>query len=373
MRKINILHLKTSATFGGAEILLKYWANYLDQNRFAQFIIFAEDGPFISIMKKMGMTVDYFPGLNSIMGLNKVLCLINFIKKNKIDLIHAHGARVNFWGSIAALLTGIPIISTEHNIDLWRQDTFSFNMIDKFTFFINKIRIGVSPAVCKMLYKQGINSDKIVCIENGIDVDRFNCKFNKIAKRDEFKVPIEAKIIGTIGRLTEQKGHIYLIESAAHFLNVFPSSIILIVGDGPLMETLKKQVKKLDIENKVIFAGHRDDIPEIMSIIDIFVLPSITEGLPLVLLEAMAAKKPIVASNVSGVPDVIKNGIEGLLIPSKRPDLLAEKINYLIKNSKHAAKLAQAAFNKVSRKYDAKIMISRYEKIYKILTSDLSA
>jgi glycosyltransferase involved in cell wall biosynthesis len=363
-RVINILHLKTSAGTGGAEILLTYWPRYMDKVKFNQSAIFADNGPLVRNMQELGTKVECLTMLKTFKGFIQLSKLVSFLKQNRIDLIHAHGARVNFWGSFASLLTGVPIISTEHNIDLWRDNNYFLNSIDGLPARINKVRVGVSDAVCNMLKNKGVNQEKIVCIENGIDVERFNISVDIAAKRLEFGIRDGTKIIGTVGRLVEQKGHKYLLDAFKVMEDGFPDMKLLIVGDGPLMKTLKEQVSNLGLEGKVIFTGLRTDISELLAIMNIFVLPSITEGLPLVLLEAMAAGKPVVASAVSGIPYVIDDAVDGLLAGPTNFYELSEKMLMLIKNERLASELSQKAREKALSKYNAKGMIKKYENLY---------
>ncbi len=364
MRKINLLHLKTSANIGGAEVMLTYWPRYLDKTKFEQFVILADEGPLLKIIKNLGVKAECFADLKWLKGFVLIPKLFSFIRKNKIDIIHAHGARVNLWGSVASILTGVPIIATEHSIDLWRGNTNLLNLLDRFSARVNKCRIGVSQAVCEMLFKQGLPSKKIICIENGIDIERFNIPIDISAKKKELGIPHNVKVIGTIGRFVEQKGHKYLLEAAKLIVNNILDIRFLIVGDGPLMQSLKNQVIQLGIEDKVIFTGQREDVPALLSVMDIFVLPSITEGLPLVLLEAMAAKKPIIASAVSGIPYVIEDEKNGLLVPPCKPDVIAEKIIYLFQNPARKKLFIDKAKKDVIEKYNARDMISQYRSLY---------
>jgi len=352
--------------------MIKYLARYLDK-KFCQFIVFGEYGPFMSkiipAVEELGIKTEYLPGLKSAWGVVRIPKLIKFIRKNKIDLIHAHGSRVNLWGSLASLLTGVPIIFTEPSIDFWRENNFLYKLVDILSMRRNSIIVGVTPAVCAMLAKQGVRPDKIVCINNSVDVSRFSRPFNTSLIKTSLAIPEGVKIIGTVGRLVEPKGHKYLLEAAALVTREIPEVRFIIVGGGHLEDILKSQAAELGLNGKVIFTGSRTDIPEMLAIMDIFVMSSIKEGLPIALLEAMASEKPIVATKIAGIPDVIKDGVEGLLIPPGNPGILAEKITYLLKNPGQANKLAAVAKKNVCDNYDVKIMISNYQTLYaKILS-----
>jgi len=364
MDRINLLHLKTSANIGGAEVMLTYWPKYLSKEKFNQFVIFAEDGPLVKIIENLGLKVACFTDLKGVKGITLLPKLIRFIKNNKIDIIHAHGARVNMWGSMASILTGVPIIATEHGIDLWRHSNYLFNILDRFSAKVNKFRIGVSQAVCDMLKKIGVDQAKIICIENGIDVDRFNISVDISSKKRELGISERATVIGTVGRLVEQKGHRYLLEAAKMVVNKFPDAKFIIIGDGPLRGELEEQALNLGVKENIVFTGGREDIPELMAIMDIFVLPSITEGLPLVLLEAMVSKKPIIGTRVGGIPEVIEDGVTGLLVEPANSGGLANQIAILLMNAVDRKKMAIEACRMVRKKYNAKSMILKYEAVY---------
>lgn len=365
-KPIRLLHLKTSAGIGGAETLLEYWPKYLDKERFEQFVIFAEVGPLVEIMKKSGVGVYCFPEMNGARGFFVIRKLIDIIRKNDIDVIHAHGARVNLWGSLASLYTGVPIISTEHNIDLWRDNGFVFVLIDKFSQKINKYRVGGSPAVCKMLVAQeGMPKEKVVCIENSIEVERFTSPGDAAKIEAQLGIKSDTRIIGTIGRLVEQKGHRYLIEAAKTIVNKFDDVKFLIIGDGPLRKELEALSDSYGLKEKIIFAGQRTDLSDLFAIMDTFILPSLTEGLPLVILLAMAAGLPVIATRVSGVPFVIEDGVDGLLCEPRDAQSLVEKMEVLLSDEMLAHRIGSRGKEKVILKYRAEDMIAKYGKLYK--------
>jgi glycosyltransferase involved in cell wall biosynthesis len=209
-------------------------------------------------------------------------------------------------------------------------------------------------------------------IDNGIDLQRFsNQKRNNLLK-EYFGIKGKSKVIGTIARLTKEKGHIYLIEAAKNILSVFPDTIFLIVGDGNERDRLEKQVMKLGLKDKVIFTGKRKDIIDILSIIDIFVLPSITEGLPIALLEALASRLPVVATNVGAVSKVIIDRETGLLTEPRSPELLSNAILELLSNWERAEQFGYQGYRKVEKEFSAKAMAEQYFDFYRKILSETS-
>ena len=182
-------------------------------------------------------------------------------------------------------------------------------------------------------------------------------------ERKRLGIEQDFKVIGTVGKLREEKGTKYLIESAVKVLEVFPKTRFLIAGDGPLRKELEILSKQLMIDRNIIFAGFCQDIPAILSIDDIIAIPSLTEGSPLALLEAMAMGKPIVATNVGGIREILRDGETGLLVPSRDPKALSEKIIHLLKNENDANLLGLRAKEEV-RKYDNRFHVRKLEEHY---------
>ena len=188
--------------------------------------------------------------------------------------------------------------------------------------------------------------------------------------RNELGIDQKIPLIGAFGRISPEKGQKYFIAAAVRVLKVFPESRFLIVGDGFQREAMKEYAADLGISDNVIFAGFRKDISEFHSALDLFVLPSILEGTPMALLEAMSAESPVIATRVGGVGRIIQNGINGLLVSPANSKELAETIIKLLKNPAKANHLAQNALRTISEKYSSKKMADEYMKKYIELTSE---
>ena len=278
--------------------------------------------------------------------------IIRITKKEHIHLIHAHGYGAANFGRIAGMIRGIPTIVHAHDDD--RYYPFYQKLADRLLRNYTDKAIAVSESVKEScINKRNISKDKTFVIHNGIPLQNFATLEGERVQKERKRLGIEPdfKVIGTVAKLREEKGTRYFIESAAKVLDLFPKTNLLVAGDGPLIGELKNLTEKLGIGNRVIFAGFRDDIQVILSIIDIFVIPSITEGSPLALLEAMAMGKPIVATNVGGIVEILRDGETGLLVPSRDPEAIAEKIVHLFRNEAESRKLGLRAKEEVE-KYD---------------------
>jgi len=361
--KIRVLHLKSLASTGGAERLLEYFGRLVNKEVFQQYAVIAEDGDLVRALRDCGMTVLVRPKMLSYKGLMEIPSLIKFIKKEKINIIHAHGARVNFWGGFASMMTGVPIISTEHGVDIWRHKSRIYECADRVTMSINRARVAVSPSVYEMLIKR-MPHNKVYCINNGIDYDLFNKQFDIDKLRTKYGINKDSKVIGAVGRLCIEKGHADLLETVQQIIKVVNNIEVLIAGDGPLFEHLKERSVELGIERNIKFLGNCNRIPELLSIMDIFVLPSRIEGLPLALLEAMASGRIVVASAVGGVPSVIEDEVNGFIYPSGDVEALTQKILFCIKNDTNLSRISDMARRTIKDHYDIRNTINAYEKIY---------
>ncbi|MCK5535134.1 glycosyltransferase family 4 protein, partial [bacterium] len=343
-----------------------------------------------------------------------ILSIRYFLRENKIDIIHSHGYKSNFYGLLAALNMNIKRITTCHNwLGTSRKMRF-YKWLDK--TLLNKFDnvVVVSDVLKKEVLKSEICEEKVKVIYNGTDTENFKfqilnsqkqgtnsegqranslnsqkqgteaqgnkgkietdggeqiangkwrkAKGNKI--REDFGIKDDEKVVETVGRLTEEKGHIYFLKAAKEVEKEYSKGKFLIVGDGSLMKTLKLEVGNLKLEDRVIFTGTRSDIPDMLNLMDVFVLPSLKEGIPMALLEAMAAKKPVIASKVGGVPKVIEDSYTGLLMESGDVKKLADSIVELLKDKKKANFLAQNGYEKIKNEFSSKKMAEKYIKIY---------
>ncbi len=290
-----------------------------------------------------------------------------FVREKQVSIIHTHGYKSNIYGFFIAKVDKkpIPIVSTCHN---WIADdpkTRAYYWIDKFVLKWFDEVIAVSEGIKDELLGKGMPEDKIRLIYNGVNINKYDTYTGTV--RNELKINEKTKVIGTVARLTAEKGLSYLLEAFKKVVCFFSDSILIIVGDGPLGNELREKACELGISDKVIFTGKRTDLAQIYSTMDIFVLPSLKEGLPMVILEAMASRKPIIATNVGGIPGVIENGREGILVRPKSVEDLNKAIITLLKDHGVSRRLAYNAREKVVRQFSSEIMCNRYIEVYREL------
>ena len=259
------------------------------------------------------------------LDLKLVFSIREFIKKNRIDVIHCHGYKSNFYGLLASK-GKVPSVTTNHNwlTTHWKLKTYCF-LDSLWIRFFDRI-VAVSNEVKKDMLRYKIPEAKIRVVDNGIALERFAKLVETNIMKKQLGFDEKIRIIGTIGSLKIEKGHIYLLEAARQILDMVRDLRFLIIGDGPLRKALEEKSEKLGIEKQVIFMGQRKDIPELLVAMDIFVLPSIKEGLPIALLEAMAARKPVIATRVGAIAKVIENKDIGILVEPKNTNELRDAI-----------------------------------------------
>jgi len=208
-------------------------------------------------------------------------------------------------------------------------------------------------------------AEKFATIHSGIDLAHVrSVRVDPTVKRKELGLPPEGPIVGTVGRLVPIKGQEWLLKAAPRVLTELPQACFVIIGDGPMLGELKRLTSKLGIGLRVVFWGAREDVPECLAALDLFVLPSLNEGMGRVLLEAMAVGCPVVATRVGGIPDIVAHGTTGLLVPPQDDRALAEAILTLLRDRSRRAAYGEAARRHVNGRFDVDTMVRNIERLY---------
>ncbi len=289
----------------------------------------------------------------------------------KADLIHSHSE----FSDVAALLlffhpTHPKILRTVHYgyQHEWRKRPLRRLLLTNLLFpLLFKKEIGVSQAItenlnqrplCKLLKRRAR------CVYNAIDLNRFRpTSMDRSSKKMSLNVPLNVPLVGNVGRLTEQKGQIYLLEAMALILAQNIKAHFLIVGDGELADPLKKRAQDLGISDRVLFTGSRTDVEEILACMDLFVSASLWEGLPTAIMESMASGIPIVATDIPGTRDLIQDRQNGWLVPPGDAEALARTILSALEEAKSRREFADRAQRDVQQ-FSIKSIASKYEEIY---------
>ncbi|MFA5073578.1 MAG: glycosyltransferase family 4 protein [Nitrospirota bacterium] len=292
------------------------------------------------------------------------VCLLfnlrGFLKKNRIGIIHTHGYKADCYAYAATRGLPITLISTCHN---WLGDDLkmkSYAVLDRMVLKQFDAVAAVSPDVRVALLKSGIPSPGIYTVQNGVCLDRFIPMGSRRLKRTEFGIPENALVIGSVGRLSPEKGHRVFLEAARAILSRYPNSFFLIVGEGPLKEDLKKEFGSASI----LFTGFRRHVVDLYHIMDIFVLPSFIEGSPMALLEAMASRTPVIATRVGDIPNMIVHQKTGLLVEPGDAAGLQKTVEQAIMNPRLRQVMVQEAYRMLGSKFSSCSMAATYRDMY---------
>lgn len=323
----------------------------------------------------MGFPVYIVPSLvrdiRPFSDLRAFISLYTLMVKGGFDVVHCHTSKGGFLGRVAARLANARVIIYSPHGDIFegyfgKTKTFAFTALERFAArFTDKIitltKNGIHPYL-----KAGIGKEsQYDFIYNGVDVASLEKKkCDKIQKRRELGIDAGSFVVVTAGRLVPVKGQAYLISALGEIVKEAPNVLLVILGDGELRSSLEEQARALKREDRVLFLGMRNDVPEIVSCSDVFALPSINEGFGVALLEAMAVKCPIVATDVGGVPEVILDGVTGILVPPKDPAQLAKGILKLIKDPQLSARLAESGYQRLKTLFDIQNTVSKMELLY---------
>jgi glycosyltransferase involved in cell wall biosynthesis len=367
-RPIRILYIHHTFRNQSGSFLLWNIAKRIDRKQYKVFAVcLREGGPYESKLRAIGVEVKNFD-MKSLLDVRIIFRLVRYIKQNGIDIVETAVFPSDVYGRISAKLAGVPIIiSTMHRVEDHKQEPIyrALFFADTLTMSLTTRLIAVSRAGKRYLVSwHKVQPKKISVIYNGLDADDYKLSID----RDEYKAVLgidrDIPTIVFVGRLVELKGVSFLLKAANSILKDGVSAQFVVAGDGPLKQRLVEEARVLGISEHVHFIGFRKDIPEILSITDILVVPSLWEGLPLTVLEAMFAGKAIVATKVGGIPEALKDGDSGILVSPRDADGLIEGILSLLKNPEKRKNMGERAKQRAVKYFDVERMVKEYEGIY---------
>jgi len=299
--------------------------------------------------------------------------IAKILRTEGVDILHCHKHKSVFYGAIAAKMANVPIILA-HVHGMGRTRNLKRKILNRFLLsHVDRI-FAVGEAVKDDILQSNpaVKPERVINTGNSIDCDYFSSNvYNKQTVRRKFGIPENSFVFGTAGRLAPTKGLRYLIRAFAQIKKQLRNVELLIAGTGELKDRLEKRAVKLGCKDSVHFLGHVDNMPEFFSAVDVFVLPSVAEGLPKVIIEAMAAGILCIATNAGGIPEILGNGPYGLIIPVKNQDALAEamlKVANMPKQEKSA--LISTAKEHIRKNFNHNVMIKKFEKIYDALVTE---
>jgi len=358
MKKIKICYVIGTLEIGGAEKQLLKLVRDINRERFTPVVIALRSGTMREEFEKVVKVI--IAGKKWKIDPLFLLRLTDILKREKPDILHTFMFTSNTWGRIAGILSGVSVIlASERCVDIWKK--WYHRLIDRILLKFTYKVICNSNAVKNFYQKtERIPENKLSVVYNGVDLSEFQ-------KINPDKTGIEKKggLIGAGGRFTQQKGFINLLMAVPEILKILPDTKFVLVGDGPLRKSFEEFTKNHTISDSVIFTGYRKDILSIFSLCDIIVVPSLFEGMPNIVLEAMALKKPVIGTDIPEIAELIEDGQNGFLVPVKDNfKEIAEKIILLLKNPDIRRNMGEKGYNLIKTNFSIENMVKRYENIY---------
>lgn len=360
-----ILHTIETGGPGGAESVLLALATRIDTSRFRSVVLLPYEGWLQRKLLEKGIPV-FLAKSRAWYDLRLPRAMARLIRQEKVHLIHSHLADQNFYSCLVGRLTGTRTIVTYHGSPNCHEMNRVRSAIKLWVVRRSADAVVVvSDYLTKSLRDLNFRSDRIVRIYNGVDTDRFSASPNG-RLRTELKCQNGTKLIGMVANLRESKGYEYFIRAARKVSDVMPETRFAAIGeiDERIATPLQDLIRQLSLQDRFFFLGFREDVPDILSDLDIFVLSSISEGFSLATVEAMAAAKPVIVTRSGGPQEIVDDGCTGYLTPPMDADALAGRICELLRNPERAAVLAKTARAKVKSTFSLGKMVDQYERLY---------
>jgi glycosyltransferase involved in cell wall biosynthesis len=378
-RPLKVLHIITRLIKGGAQENTLLTVLGLREKGYDVMLLSGPsegpEGEIESYARAMAVNLAIIPELvrpiDPWKDLVSLVKIFYFIKGHRFDIVHTHTSKAGIIGRLAAKFAGVPVIVHTPHGHIFHSyfrplKTWLLLLVEKIcASMCDKIITLTDKCKAEHINLRIAWPEKFVTIHSGIRLERFLSRsFEADRIRAELNIPAGRKIAGTVARLEPVKGIEYLIDSMKDVLSAMSDVHFLIVGDGSQRKYLQRKARELGIEENVTFTGIREDVPRLISIMDLFVLPSLNEGMGRVLVEAGMMAKPVVATNVSGIPELIDHTQTGLLVEPANAKQLAEGIVELLTNPQKARYMGENAKLRMRDNYSADKMVDKIERLY---------
>ena len=362
--RIRVVEVLATGTNGGAQEHVFGLLTRLDPSRYDVHVVSLSPGSSVRKLERHGVPVTVIDEPDDAIVTGALAALLTDLRP---EVLHNHMYRAELVGTRAAIALGEVghlrpyVVSTVHSSRIRSEE--DRRVLHSLTPRMDQL-IAVSRSIVEKLHHEGRDSAPIALIHNGVDLERYDHQGPCCTLRDDYGLPPEGPIVGVVARLEAEKGHPTLLEAWPTVLAAFPDASLLVVGEGSRREALETMAAELGIADRVVFTGRRDDVPAVTAALDVAVLPSYREALGLTILEAMALSLPVIASNAGGIPEMIEDGITGLLVPPHDPDALASAIIRLLRDHPLADMLGRAGHDLVHERFCIELMVDAVQRIY---------
>ena len=366
-----ILHIIKSLGRGGAETLLPETIALHTKEKFRFHVVYflPWKDQMVGAIEAVGGKAVCMNKTNNWQILNSVKEVANYCHTHNIDLIHAHLPWAGFLARRVGRKTKIPVVYTEHN----KQERYHFltSWINKATFNTQRLAIAVSADVAVSIYKNINPKIPVKTVLNGVNTNKFNRKeFVEKGKetRKQRNIPEKAVVIGTVAVFRTQKRLDVWADLAGTLGKDFPDLHFIMLGDGPMENIIKEKVKEHGLEDRFHLPGRLEEVRPWLAAMDVYLMTSEFEGLPIALLEAMSMSLPVVSTTAGGIGEVITNEKEGLLVPVNKPHELSDPLKKLINDQELRGQMGAAARQRIVSAFSLERMVDELEELYNRLT-----
>ena len=366
---MRVLHVTWSMLAGGLERVVLDLVGLAPSLGLTPLVVsLAQGGPFADRLAQMGVPY-WVLGKREGLDFRMIPRVASLLRRQKVDVIHAHNQGAMLYAGLAGLLTGRPMVSTRHGTsrsgEFFRPDP-SYRLLSRLMGHLCRYTIcvgGDSYNIARRLDK--VPESRLRLIYNGVDTARFTRPAGARERvRDELGLSGDHLVMISVGRLSYEKDQASLLKALDALREELPGLRLVLVGGGPEMEPLKALSQELDLGSRALILGERDDVPDLLAAADLFVLPSLSEGISIALLEAMAAGLPIVATRVGGNHEVVDDGVTGILTPPASPSDLAQAIRALAADPGQARDMGQAGLMRAEQKFSLAATGRAYARLY---------
>jgi glycosyltransferase involved in cell wall biosynthesis len=367
--RTRVLFVLTSAVRGGVEEVVLSLLRRLDRREFTLGL--AAPGRLLSALRSdlEGVEIEMAAvSAHSWLAFREVVKLARFVRRLRPDVVNPHLFRSTLVAAPLARALGVGrVVETYHGREAWRRGPLKGTfVVDRLvTRCVDRV-IAVSAAARDFLVQtKRIPREKVVVVPNGRDLSRFQPGLEGSSIRSDFGLRPDQPVLGIVGRLEPQKGHALALRALRRVVDVRPDVTLLIVGDGSLRDSLHGLTEELGLGSHVRFVGYRSDVPSVLNSVDMLVLPSLYEGMPLTAIEAMAMARPVVATRVDGTAEVVDDGVTGRLVPVGDTEALADAILSLLMQPELAASYGSAGRQRALAHFDLSTQVARTASLYK--------
>ena len=373
---MKVVHLVIAGDVAGGQIVALRLLRAARARGDEVLVVAPKPGPFVDLVRAEGSEV-HLIDVNRLFRLDGAWRLWRLLRRERPDVLHTHTAvAANVIARVVGRLAGVAVIAHMHIENHFRENRVLravYRAFDNRSARLCAAILVVSEDTRRSFERQGYPPELMQTVHNGIDLDELEPHADGV--RGELGVPEGVPLIGEVGRLCDVKGQRELIEATAMLRDGGSDVRVVLVGEdleqnGEYRRLLERQARELGVADRVLFAGYRGDVPAVLDSIDLFVLPSWIEGLPLVLLEAMAHRRPVVATPVGGTPELVVDGETGVLVPPREPARLAQAIGGLLANPERARAMGEAAYRRVADRFSAQEMEQRVLAVYDRLAGE---